>query len=38
MRADEFVKTKQSFGEMGGSNAFKLKRFQNIDSKIDNKR
>ena len=39
MKADEFVKTKQSFGAIGaGSNAFKLKRFQGIESKIDNKR
>ena len=37
MRADEFVKTKQSFGADVKA-AFKLKRFQGIDSKIDNKR
>ena len=37
MRADEFIKTKQSFaGDMKPN--FKLKRFQGIDSKIDNKR
>lgn len=38
MRADEFIKTKQSFGEMGAGTVFKLKRFQGIESKIDNKR
>jgi len=39
MKADEFVKTKQSFGGLGGEGgAFKLKRFQGIESKIDNKR
>jgi hypothetical protein len=39
MRADEFIKTKQGFGSLGAaSNAFKLKRFQGIESKIDNKR
>ena len=37
MRADEFIKTKQSFGGEARGN-FKLKRFQGIDSKIDNKR
>ena len=38
MKADEFVKTKQSFGAGAEKGAFKLKRFQGIDSKIDNKR
>jgi hypothetical protein len=39
MKAEEFIKTKNSFDwQQTPSAQFKLKRFQGIDSKIDNKR
>ena len=38
LKAEEFIKTKNSFDLTHTRQDFKLKRFQNIDSKIDNKR
>ena len=38
MKAEEFIKTKNSFDWQQNQPQFKLKRFQGIDSKIDNKR
>ena len=38
IKAEEFIKTKNSFDFNMSKTEFKLKRFQNVDSKIDNKR
>lgn len=38
MKADEFVKTKNAWNKSETREDFKLKRFKNVDSKIDNKR